>query len=214
MDTGVFTESEREKIIDYFGKQPDELLLDEIDQRQRELRVKFHPDKFEKFSDETVKLLAAEKYKEIEFLSDKVRNYLKNRVLLNSVALTNSVASEKYAYNRLKIEIITKEKDLKYYLFGTHYRWLERGDKFRIKGTNAFIVIDANYSNRSIGFTESIKMYLTFTVTDSLDIIIGWLFLQINGNATKLLIEGTPVPVEFSALLTAIKVKTVLRLEA
>ncbi|MBE0637015.1 MAG: hypothetical protein IH598_00670 [Bacteroidales bacterium] len=212
MNSLHFSNSERDKVKEYFGKLPEELLDHEFEQRLRELRATWHPDKFEKFGDETVRLLATDKYKEIELLADKIRTHLKSKKDPISTSVPVNNANEKYAYNRLKIEIITREKDLKYYLFGTHYRWLERGDSYRIKGTDASIVIDANYANRSIGFTESIKMYLTFTENDSLEIIMMWLFSKILGYATQVLIEGKAVQVDYPDLMAAVKAKTLLRL--
>jgi len=208
----MFTKDERDKVTEYFGKIPEELTMEEFEQIHRELRAKYHPDKFEKYSDDIVRMLASEKFKEIELLADKIQKHFLAKKNFETTERKDGENQPKYAYNELKIEIVTKEKDLKYYLFGTHYRWLERGDKYKIKGTNASIIIDANYANRSIGFNESIKMYLTFSETDSLEIIMGWLFSQITGYATTIIIEGKPVKVDFEELLVAVRSKTILRL--
>ena len=208
----MFTKDERDKVTEYFGKIPEELTAEEFEQKHRELRAKYHPDKFEKYSDDVVRMLASEKFKEIELLADKIQKYFLAKKNFETTERKDGENQPKYAYNELKIEIVTKEKDLKYYLFGTHYRWLERGDKYKIKGTNASIIIDANYANRSIGFNESIKMYLTFSETDSLEIIMGWLFHQISGYSTLVILEGKPVKVDFEELLSAVKSKTILRL--
>lgn len=102
----------------------------------------------------------------------------------------------------MKIEIITKDKDLKYRLFGTGYRWLERGDKFKVPNTNAKIIMDEGHSGNRIGFTESIRMYLTFTESDSLLEITKWLFLSIAGQADALIIQGKRIPVDLQEMIT------------
>jgi hypothetical protein len=212
MEDLSITPKEKEKILEYFGKKPEDLTPEEFDRKLRELRSKYHPDKYEKFGDETVKDLAAEKFREIELLAEKIRFYL-------SVKNEKSKATEvvfdrgaRFAYDELKIEIITDEKDLKYYLFGTHYRWLERGDRYKIKDTEAYIIIDEDHRGRSVGFREGIKMYLTFNATDSIETIIAWLYERIAGYASALIIGGKSIPVNYDEMVQAVKKKTLLKL--
>jgi hypothetical protein len=206
-----FTPLEREKIQEYFNKKLEELTLEEFEQKHRELRAKYHPDKYEKYGDETVKELTAEKFKEIEMLAEKIRSYLSMPEEISRTA-HGFGRDALFAYDDLKIEIITNEKDLKYYLFGTQYRWLIRGDRFKIKGTGAYIIIDEDHQGRSIGFREGIKMYLTFTATDAIEEIIAWLYSRIVGYATSVIIEGKSVPVDFFEMILAVKKKTLLKL--
>jgi len=212
MEHIIFTPDERNKIAEYFGKKPEEITLEELELKHRELRARYHPDKFEKYSDDIVKELARAKFTEIESLAEKIKKKLladkKNGSIDNELFGLNP----QFAFNKLKIEIITKEKDLKYYLFGTQYRWLEKGDKYTIKGTKATIIIDANYSGRTIGFTEGIKMYLTFTESDSLEEIFAWLFFNIVGYATSIIIGGKSVKIDYYEMLLAVKQKTFLKL--
>lgn len=209
-----FTEKEKEKIIEYFGKKIEELSLEEFDKKHRELRAKYHPDKFEKYSDDIIRELAIEKFKEIDQLAEKIKSILQSDEKPQSFAPEDSFGNNAvFAYNNLKIEIFTKEKDLKYYLFGTYYRWLERGDKYTIEGTKASIIIDENHAHHRIGFIEGIKMYLTFSETDSLEHIFQWLYDKIAGNALYLIIEGTKVSVDYNEMLFAVKKKTVRYLE-
>jgi hypothetical protein len=212
MDVLIFSGKEREKIVEYFGCKIEDLTYEEFEKKLKELRAKYHPDKFEKYVDAVVRELSTEKYKEIEQLSEKLKKYISSKRKNNSYEETLYDNNVVFAYDKLKIEIITKEKDLKYYLFGTHYRWLERGDKYKIAGTNASIVIDQNYNNISIGFFESIKMYLTFSETDSLEIIFLWLFEKISGFASYMLIEGRKVNIDYNEMLSAVKQKTMKRI--
>lgn len=215
MEQHTLTPGEKSKVLEYFGKQPEDLTLDEFEQKHRELRTKYHPDKFEKYDDDIVKELTGEKFKEIEQLAGKIRHtYFSGPVATAAIAATQPALGDnpQFAFKNLKIEIITKEKDLKYHLFGTHYRWLEKGDKYVIKGTKASIIIDANYRGTGIGFNESIKMYLTFSETDSLEEIFAWLYQNIAGHATSVIIDREVVAVDYHEMLAAVKIRTVLRL--
>jgi hypothetical protein len=117
-----------------------------------------------------------------------------------------------FAGKRLKIEILTGDKDLKYHLFGTFYRWLQNGDSFKIPGTGGSIVIDEDYSGRRIGFQESVRMYLTFGEADSIEDMAGWLFSKIVGRADKLLVAGEIVEIDLEKIVRAVKRETLLRI--
>lgn len=207
-----FTQVDREKILDYFGQYPEKLSAEAFEQKHRELRSKYHPDVFAKYSDETIKELAEEKFKEVERLAKQIREYIN----LDKQAIPSHqdgfASDARFAGRNIKIEIITQEKDLKYHLFGTHYRWLQKGDKYKIKGTQATIIIDENYSNHSIGFRETVKLYLTFSEKDAVEDIIGWLYTQLAGRASRAIISGTSVKIDYLEMLMALKRKTVLRL--
>lgn len=213
MENVTFNPAERQKIEEYFGKKPEDLTMDEFTQKHRELRAKYHPDKFEKYSDEIVRELALGKFKEIEELAEKLKLLLSKGSSAVAVTENEFGADARFAYNNLKIEIITQEKDLKYHLFDTQYRWLERGDKYMIKGTNASIIIEANHRGAAIGYNESIKMYLTFSETDSLEEIFRWLYERIAGRATSVKIGDNLVKVDYNEMLSAVKRKTILRLD-
>ncbi len=214
MEPHTFSPGEKNKVLEYFGKYPEDLTLDEFEQKHRELRTKYHPDKFEKYDDDIVKELTGEKFKEIEQLAGKIRHTCFSGLVTPVSAAAHPALGDKpqFACKNLKIEIITKEKDLKYHLFGTQYRWLEKGDKYVIKGTKASIIIDANYRGTGIGFNESIKMYLTFSETDSLEEIFSWLYQNIVGHATSVMIDHEIVAVDYHAMLSAVQIKTVLLL--
>ncbi len=111
-----------------------------------------------------------------------------------------------FAYQAMKIEIRTGDKDLKYHLFGTFYRWLTLGERFKIPGAQgAYLIADEGHTGRNIGYKESIRVYLTFEEHDPVETIIGWLYEKIAGRADMLLIEGSIVPIEYAAMLRVVK---------
>jgi hypothetical protein len=209
-----FSSKEIERIIEYFGKKPEELTAEEFETRLKELRQKYHPDKFEKYADATIRELTEEKFKEIEYLSEKIKHYFSKSDKKYKIEDDEFDADSRFAFDDLKLEIISDNKDLKYILFGTHYRWLERGDKYRIKGTNASIIMDDDHRGKSIGFMESIKIYLTFSDTDPVEDIVMWLYQGIRRSAKYVIIGEKKINIDYYELLLAIKRKTVLRLGA
>jgi hypothetical protein len=160
--------------------------------------------------------MATEKFQTIERLAEKVEAWL-----TNSQPASNNYPSDVadylrpdavFAVKRLKIEILTSDKDLKYHLFGTYYRWLQFGDSFKIPNTKASIVIDEDYAGRRIGFQESVRMYLTFNESDSIEDIVNWFYSRVQGRASKLLIAGETVAVELQDIVHAIKKESLLRI--
>ena len=161
-----FTQKEKEEIRKIFGQYLEDLTRQDFKKTLKDLRLKYHPDNFEKFEDETVKEMATERFQNIEALAMKMDLHFEGDQLsvipedMNGGNYTTKGAV--FAAKRMRIEIMTSDKDLKYRLFGTYYRWLELGDSYKIPGTHASIVIDENYAGRRIGFQESVKMYLSF----------------------------------------------------
>lgn len=182
----------------YFGEELERIDVEEFRKKRKELQVKYHPDKFEQHEDVTIKEMALEKYQEIEQLSDKAKAYLENKIQgkpsIQQEIFLDSTAQ--FSADGLFIEVITQDKDLKYHMFGTRYRWLEMGDKFKIPNTQAYIRIEANYAGVAVGFKESIKMFLSFSVQDPIDEIILWLYRHIAGRANSLLVDKTPVAID------------------
>lgn len=216
----MFTENERNEIHDLFGQYPESLTPDSFKQALRDLRARFHPDNFEKYGDETVRQLATERFQRIERLAARLEAWLQGERLEETPSTRPSNTDPlndlraRFAFREMKIEVRTGDKDLKYRLFGTFYRWLQLGDKFKVPDTpNAFIVADEGHLGRSIGFTESIRFYLTFGEEDSLETIVRWLYERIQGSAEALIIEGDLVPVEYDRILLAVKQRSFRRLE-
>ena len=112
----------------------------------------------------------------------------------------------------MKIEIIADDKDLKYRIFGRRYRWLLFGDEFKIPDTGATIVMDEDYKGHSIGFQETIRMYLTFGEEQKPQEIVDWLYPRITEGAKKLLVDGQSVEVNPAAILQEILKRSFLRL--
>lgn len=156
--------------------------------------------------------MALDKYHEIEEFSERVLDFLQNKDRVSLPTSSESNKMDTYSYDGLFIEIITRDKNLKYEMFGSFYKWLESGDKFVIPDTNASIRINANHFGNSVGFNEIIKIYLSFGPEDSIENIIDWLFFKIENRAEALLIEKNRIPVNREALSVFIKKKTILLL--
>ncbi len=206
----TFTPQEKDKILDYFGESLEYLSSEDFEARLKELRLKYHPDKFAQYNDATIIEMAEEKFKEIESLSDKIKIYFLNFEVDEKLEEENITESSSFAYNDLKIEIITDNTDFKYHLFRKHYRSLSYGERFHIPGTNAFLIMDDHHEGKTIGFLEGIKLYLTFSETDSVEEIVAWLYLGIKGHAKYVIIENKKAAIDYVELLYAIKKKTVL----
>lgn len=212
----TFTIQEKEEIRKLFGVPLEDLTLEIFKKIHRELRGKYHPDNFEHIGNEAVKEMATEKFQGIEHLAEKIESWLTNSRPATTGYQTNVADHLRpdavFAVKRLKIEILTSDKDLKYHLFGTHYRWLQFGDSFKIPNTGASIVIDEDYAGRRIGFQESVRMYLTFGETDSIEGIAAWFFEKIQERASKLLVAGEAVNVDYQEIVNAIKKESLLRI--
>ena len=215
MSTPV-TIKEKDEIRKLFGLQIEQLDLDTFRKAHRELRSKYHTDNFEHLDNEAVKEMATEKFQAIESLAGRVEAYLSGDKPSTTTYDSNVEdflrPDAVFVGKRLKIEILTSDKDLKYHLFGTFYRWLQMGDTFKIPNTGGSIVIDEDYSGRRIGFQESVRMYLTFGEADSIEDIVKWLFGKIEGRADKLLIAGEIVEIQLEKIIRAVKRETLLRI--
>lgn len=208
----MLSPEEKKEIQEIFGKSLESLDLETFEKLHKEQRLKYHPDKFEQYDDEVVKELANRRFQRIEALAEKVKPLLKGDKQVTSPQEDIFQEDAQFAFEGMKIEIITKDKDLKYRLFGTRYRWLERGDKFKVPNTEAKIIMDEGHRGNRIGFNETIRMYLSFTESDSLFEITKWLFQSIAGQADALIIQGKRIPVDLQEMMTYIMRKSFLRL--
>lgn len=199
MSVETISTREKEDIQKYFGKQLEELTVEEFRGLIKELRLKYHPDNFEKFGDHTVQEMATERFQQIEALISKLEAWFSG----GSLAPHSHTF---YAFDGMKIEVVTSDKDLKYHLFGTFYRWLRMGEKFKIPGSaNAFIIMDEDHRGVRIGFNETIRMYLTFGREDAIETIVDWLYQHIRGRASYLIIHGAKIEVDATAMLMAVR---------
>jgi hypothetical protein len=214
-----FNPTEQTEIQQLFGAKPEDLDKEAFKIKLRELRSKFHPDNFAKFGDETVLLMATERFQAIEKLAAKLEDFLNGKNTVSVPSKPNSTAQpifdekSRFAYREMKIEIRTADKDLKYHLFGTFYRWLLVGDKFNIPTTSAWVIADEEHSGHKIGFKETIRFYLTFDEKDQPEKIVSWFFEKIKNGADTILIEGQIVPIDYDAILFEVKRRSFLRLE-
>lgn len=214
----MFSEKDKAAIEKYFGVRLEELDTEQLKKIHRELRAKYHPDNFEKFEDETVREMATERFQLIEDLAVKIETYLSGKSA--NAGFSKNASGEDFmnahavfAANKLKIEVITTDKDLKYHLFGASYRWLQFGDKFKIPDTQASIIIDEDHQGRSIGYQESIRMYLTFDEHEAIEKVVEWLYPRIKDQAKSLLIAGNRVEIEPFNIFYAIRKLAFLRIE-
>lgn len=212
MSTNSWSAAEREAVQKYYGQSLEELRPEDFHKLRKQLLAKYHPDNFEKFEDETVREMATERFQSIEQLNEKLSAHFAGKLPGGSKSEQIFHPDALFAFDRLKIEVITSDKDLKYHLFGTFYRWLVVGDKFKIPNTKASIIIDEDHRGTSIGYRETIRMYLTFDTTDSIEDIVSWLFGKIDGRASALLIHGDVVPIQYDPMVQAIKKTSFLQI--
>ncbi len=212
MDNQIITPQELDNIKKYFGD-INQLDIEEFKKIKKQLQAKYHPDNFEKFEDETIKEMATERFQEIENLASKVELILNKKLNINKLDDFNH-ADAQFSFQKMKIEIQTRHKDLKYHIFGSHYRWLAYGESYTIPKTKAQIITDESHQGTSIGYSESIRMYLTFGVEDAVELITLWLFTNLNGRASSLIIEGKKIDVDLLQINNAIKQKAYVGIEA
>ncbi|MEL6651420.1 MAG: hypothetical protein AAFQ87_11505 [Bacteroidota bacterium] len=162
----VLTQAEKDGIVNFYGKPLEKLEEAEFEKLHKSLRTKFHPDKFEQYDDEVVREMAKEKFQLLESLGQKIRTHFKAGGGQTVQIVDAFGEAAIFAYDNMKIEILTRNKDLKYHLFGSRLRWLERGERFKIPKTGAYLIVETAHRGMSIGFTESVKIYLTFGPDD------------------------------------------------
>jgi hypothetical protein len=198
-----FSEDEKKEILKHFGKPLSDLDYEEFIRQRKQLFLKYHPDVYQKLGNETVNQMMNEQFQKINILCDKLENHFTSKKsLVNEINILKENAA--FSIDGLEIELLTSDKDLVYHLFGAQYRWLQRGEKFKIPETNAYIIIREDHLNRSVGFRQSIKMFLTFTENDSLEVIAAWLFLNIEKSVETLIINKEVQKMDFANILLAL----------
>jgi len=213
----MFDTKEKEIIKKYYELPLEELNKESFTKKRKQLRAKYHPDNFEKYEDETVREMATDRFQTIEAISDKIASYFAGDIPAAASDASQGDyrhSSAVFAAKKMKIEIITDDKDLKYRLFGRRYRWLLFGDEFKIPDTGATIVMDEDYKGRSIGFQETIRMYLTFGEEQKPVEIVDWLYPRIAEGAKNILVDGQSIEVNPAAILQEIQKRSFLRLAA
>jgi len=217
MATAPFSPQEQDEIRQFFGVPFSALDEETFRGELKKLRQKYHPDNFEKFGDDTVREMATERFQRIEALATRLQTYFEHPGQLADSAPTASTRDflhpdALFSGNHLKMEIITADKDLKYHLFGTYYRWLSYGESFKIPGTKASLVMDEQHAGNRIGYKESIRLYLTFPEGDPLEAIVDWFYEKIKDRATNILVGGDSLAINREALLQTLRKQTFLRI--
>ena len=205
---------DREEIRNWFGAELEMLDKKVFEQRKKELMAKYHPDKFERFADDTIRELATEKFQRLQEVIAKIEAFFTGQVLLTPGEPAGYRHHHaRFAAKKLKVEIITQDKDLKYHLFGSYYRWLTYGETFKIPDTSASIVMDEDHQGHRIGFRESIRLYLTFDEDQSIEDIVNWLYSKIVGRASYLIVSKDKVEILPEKMVVAIQKVSFLRIE-
>ncbi|MEM7370467.1 MAG: hypothetical protein AAF587_17790 [Bacteroidota bacterium] len=200
-------------VLKLFGTDLKGLTQEKFKELLKEARKKYHPDKFSKFEDEVVQEMAKERFQQIEILAGKITEYLETRKSLDEDPLPPETIDPTIVYvsKGMKIDIMTRERMLKYQLFGR--RIIYRGDKVKIPGTKASLVALEDYSPRiQAGFRDNIKVLLMFGETSDVREIVHWLFRHINGRTSSFVIEGKLIKVDPYEMLKAIRMESRLEL--
>jgi len=218
MEQGI-THQDREAIQKYFERPLESITPDYFKKKLKTLRAKYHPDQFEKFEDETIQEMATERFQTIERLAAKIEQLLSGRTQwqANATAQTQAEFMSKdavFSTKKMKIEVKTSDKDLKYDMFERFYRWLQYGETFHIPNTSATIIMDEDQYGRRIGYQETIRIYLAFGEEQAVEEVVDWLFGKIAGRADSLIIGEELVQNDYEQILRSIKKQTFLRLEA
>ena len=214
--TTAFSNEERRQIEKYFGRRLEELTEPVFTRTLKALRTKYHPDNFAQFDDATIQEMATERFQDIETLGAKLKQHFAGTLPeATAPAQTAPVYMNPAAVfkaRKLKVEILTRDKDLKYHLFGRFLRWLSFGETFTIPGTGATLIMDETHRGVRIGYTETIRLYLTFDESDAPEDIIDWLFPRIQDSATSLIINQETVPLRYDAVVAALRQHSFLRI--
>ncbi|MEM9888603.1 MAG: hypothetical protein AAF849_22090 [Bacteroidota bacterium] len=218
MTSTIITPQNISDIKRYFG-----LPLEAIDEPtfkrlRKALRAKYHPDKFEQFEDATIREMATERFQLIEMLSEKIAAHLANSADFSADQATPSSPdlyhqNARFSAKKLKVEIRTADKALKFALFGKrNYKWLLYGERFKIPNTTTYIVMDENHYGNKIGYQESIRMYLSFGEEQATEDVANWIYQNIEDRADSLIIAGEKVLIDPQQILLAIRQQTFLRI--
>ena len=213
------TRQDKELISKYFGKALEELDATTFKQQLKVLRQKYHPDRFEQFEDETVREMATERFQSIELLANKIEAYFQGKISVTNAGTatrrsTFDAEGAVYGAKKMKIEIKTSDKELKYDLFGTFYKWLQYGETYNIPDTGAKIIMDEEQRGNRIGYQEIIRIYLTFNEEDVIEEIVDWMYARIKERADSLIIGKELVQNEYEEIVLSIKKQSFLRIEA
>ena len=211
----MLSKEETRSFIKHFEIPLEEISPEDYEKKKRKLRLKLHPDQKDAHDDEEYAEFINNRFVQFQSLCEKAEAYLyKKEEGISQYGIEEAYLREDAVYSAdgLPIEVITRDKNLKYEMFGSRYRWLERGEKYPIPQTDAFIRIEQDYRGSGVGFSEYIKMYLSFGTTQNLEPIIDWLFDKIKEKANGLIIQGNRIDIDKFQMGIFIKKTTFLQL--
>jgi len=194
----------------YFEVAYETIGVDEFKRKRKALRAKYHPDRYVLHEAEVRK-----QAQEIYIIIDRLSVRAAQHILERSESSDTDESSEhvkSYASEGLYIEIITRDRDLKYEMFGTFMKWLEAGEYFTIPGTQAELFSTQRHRGSSMGFVETIKVYLRFSEKDSVADINDWLYSKIKDRASALLIAKERIAINRTEMERLIRRKTLIQI--
>lgn len=186
----------------------EDLTIEDLRNGRAAIHRKYHPDRFGYLKDADLDKLLNEVYVDVKERLLRVEAELLRTAL--ELPEGHVAKGRTMSIEALRIDLMTQDKELKYRLFRKRYLSLDEGTRIPIPGTNAFLVATTNHNGRDIGFSESIRMYLTYYPTDPLKDIVIWLYLGIAGHVTALYIDEQRVEVDPDAIYSAIAKRSLL----
>lgn len=192
------TAQDLEHVEKWFGARLEDIDAERFATLHKAARKKFHPDNFAHLDDETVLEMAKDRFQALEKLASKVLQHFERE------AAPIQAAAERYTSDGMALDIMTSDKTLKFQLFRS--TTIYEGDKVSIPNTQAKLIARDDYLPRiSTGFRDNIKLYLQFGPDDSMQDIVNWLFLHINGRSSNFVIEGKVVKIVPEEIYAAIR---------
>ncbi|MDX1906302.1 MAG: hypothetical protein SF053_04650 [Bacteroidia bacterium] len=201
---------DHEDIRKYYGKRLEDLTPETFRVIHRQLQQRYHPDNFEKYDDEAVREMALDRFKRIEALAAGIQAWFATGGQASPAPTPRETPMDHpdavFSAHKLRMEIRTSDKDLKYRLFRSYFRWLDKGESYKIPGLKtASLILDEAYAGSSVGFQESVKLYVTFGPEDPIEQVAAWLYAQLQGQATAILIGENRFSVNPAELLLALR---------
>ncbi|MEZ4688458.1 MAG: hypothetical protein R3B47_21070 [Bacteroidia bacterium] len=213
----MLSPEENQSFIKHFDIPLEEIAPEDFEKKKKRLTLRLHPDQKDAHEDEEYAAFINERFVKFKALCEKAEAYLykKERGIADYGSDEAYLREDAvYSADGLPVEVITRDKNLKYEMFGSRYRWLERGEKYPIPKTDAFIRIEEDHRGAGVGFNEYIKMYLSFGSTRNLEPIIDWLFDKIKDKANGLIIQGSRIDIDKFQMGIFIRKTTFLQLAA
>lgn len=193
---------------DLFKVPVEDLDAETIRQKRHLFHKHYHPDRFAHLKNAELDALLNEVYRD---MLDRLRRVEEHLLRTGHELHVDRDKTPPLSAVDLEIQLTTHDKDLKYRLFGSHFRWLERGERFRIPGSNATLTSPGAHRGNVVGYNEHLHVFLTYGSGDPLDEIVIWLYSRIVGVVSALWVDGQRVEVEPRAMFNAMARMKVLK---